>query len=365
MTQERSAFRLYSGRLQPYNGWAFKPLGTSEMADALVKTGRLVTLFGGSGFIGRHVVRALARDGWRVRVASRRPDLAFHLQPLGKVGQIHAVQANLRFPDSVVHALRDADVVVNLVGILSETGAQTFDSVQAEGAEALAKAARAAGASAFVQLSAIGADAGGASAYARSKARGEALVQAAFPGAIVLRPSVVFGPEDQFFNRFAAMARYLPALPLIGGGGTKLQPVFVGDVAKAAALAVGGGATAGSIYELGGPEVATLRRIMEFVLKTTGRKRPLTPISFGQAKLIGLISEAATKLSFGLYPQTFAITRDQVELLRTDNVVSDAAKAEGRTLEGLGITPESFEAFAPTYLARYRATGLFADRRFA
>ncbi len=335
------------------------------MADALVKTGRLVTLFGGSGFIGRHVVRALARDGWRVRVASRRPDLAFHLQPLGKVGQIHAVQANLRYPDSIVHALRDAEAVVNLVGILSETGQQTFDSVQAEGAEALAKAAKAAGAGVFVQLSAIGADAASASGYARSKARGEALVQQAFPGAVVLRPSVVFGPEDQFFNRFAAMARYLPALPLIGGGKTKLQPVFVGDVAKAVALAVERKAKAGTIYELGGPEIATLRRIMEFVLTTTERKRPLTPLSFEQAKIIAKISETATKLSFGLFPQTFAITQDQVELLKTDNVVSAAAIAEARTLEGLGITPESFEAFAPTYLARYRPTGQFADRRFA
>jgi uncharacterized protein YbjT (DUF2867 family) len=335
------------------------------MADALVKTGRLVTLFGGSGFIGRHVVRALARDGWRVRVASRRPDLAFHLQPLGKVGQIHAVQANLRYPDSIVHALRDAEAVVNLVGILSETGQQTFDSVQAEGAEALAKAAKAAGAGVFVQLSAIGADAASASGYARTKARGEALVQQAFPGAVVLRPSVVFGPEDQFFNRFAAMARYMPALPLIGGGKTKLQPVFVGDVATAVALAVERKAKAGTIYELGGPEVATLRRIMEFVLTATERKRPLTPLSFEQAKIIAKISEAATKFSFGLFPQTFAITQDQVELLKTDNVVSAAAIAEARTLEGLGITPESFEAFAPTYLGRYRPTGQFADRRFA
>lgn len=335
------------------------------MADALVKTGRLVTLFGGSGFIGRHVVRALARDGWRVRVASRRPDLAFHLQPLGKVGQIHAVQANLRYPDSIVHALRDAEAVVNLVGILSETGGQTFDAVQAEGAQALAKAAKAAGAGVFVQLSAIGADAASASAYARSKARGEALVSEAFPGALVLRPSVVFGPEDQFFNRFAAMARYLPALPLIGGGATKLQPVFVGDVAKTVALALDGKAAAGTIYELGGPEIASLRRIMEFVLKTTGHKRPLVTIPFDRAKMIGGVSETVTRLSFGLFPQTFAITRDQVELLKSDNVVSAAAFAEKRTLEGLGIAPESFEAFAPTYLGRYRPTGQFADRRFA
>jgi uncharacterized protein YbjT (DUF2867 family) len=333
------------------------------MADALVKTGRLVTLFGGSGFIGRNVVRALARDGWRIRVASRRPDLAFHLQPLGKVGQIHAVQANLRFPESVVHALRDAEVVVNLVGILSETGEQTFDAVQAAGAQAVAKAAKAAGAGVFVQLSAIGADAESASVYAHSKARGETLVAEAFPGAIVLRPSVVFGPEDKFFNRFAAMARYMPALPLIGGGETKLQPVFVGDVAKVVSLAADGKAKAGTIYELGGPEIATLRRIMEFVLKVTERKRPLVPLSFDQAKRIGAVGEKAMKFSFGLFPETFAITRDQVELLKKDNVVSAAAIAEGRTLQGLGIAPESFEAFTPTYLARYRATGQFAERR--
>lgn len=333
------------------------------MADALVKTGRLVTLFGGSGFIGRHVVRALARDGWRIRVASRRPDLAFHLQPLGKVGQIHAVQANLRYPDSVVQAMREAEVVVNLVGILSETADQKFDAVQASGAEAVAKAAKAAGAGVFVQLSAIGADSSSASTYAASKARGEALVANAFPGAIVLRPSVVFGPEDKFFNRFAAMARFMPALPLIGGGETKLQPVFVGDIAKVVSLAADGKAKAGTIYELGGPEVATLRRIMEFVLKTTERRRPLVKLSFEQAKRIGAISEEVMKLSFGLFPETFAITQDQVELLKTDNVVSAAAAAEGRTLQGLGITPESFEAFVPTYLARYRATGLFAERR--
>jgi NADH dehydrogenase len=333
------------------------------MADELVKTGRLVTLFGGSGFIGRHVVRALARDGWRIRVASRRPDLANFLQPLGQVGQINAVQANLRFPDSLHHAMRDAQAVVNLVGILSETGEQTFDSVQALGAQALAAAAKAEGVGVFVQLSAIGADSAGASAYARSKAEGEAFVQQAFPGAVVLRPSVVFGPEDQFFNRFAAMARYLPALPLIGGGETKLQPVFVGDVAKAAALAVEGKAKAGAIYELGGPEIVTMRRIMEFVLQITQRRRPLAPLSFEQAKRIGAISETVTKYSFGLFPQTFAITRDQVELLRADNVVSDAAIAEGRTLQGLGIAPESFETFVPTYLTRYRATGQFAGRR--
>lgn len=333
------------------------------MADELVKTGRLVTVFGGSGFIGRHVVRALAQQEWRVRVASRRPDLAFHLQPLGKVGQIHAVQANLRYPDSVARSMRDAEAVVNLVGLLAEAGAQKFEDVHASGAQTLAKAAKEAGARAFVQMSAIGADPNHAAAYAKTKAAGESLAQEAFPEAIIMRPSVVFGPEDRFFNRFAAMARFMPALPLIGEGKTLLQPVFVGDVAKAVALAVDGKAKAGTIYELGGPEIATLRRIMEFVLKTTERKRFLVPLSFEQSKIIGGIVETLARLSLGLLPDILTITHDQVELLKTDNVVSTEAIAEERTLRGLGIAPESFEAFVPTYLYRYRATGQFAARR--
>ncbi len=336
-----------------------------EADEALVKTSRIVTVFGGSGFIGRHVVRALARDGWRVKVATRRPDLAFHLQPLGKVGQIFPVQANLRYPESVAHALRDAEAAVNLVGILRESGAQTFEAVHAEGAQAIAQAARDHGCAALVQVSAIGADPHSASAYARSKAKGEALAKQAFADVTILRPSVVFGPEDQFFNRFAAMARLAPALPLIGGGATKLQPVFVGDVAQAVALAAAGGAKPQTIYELGGPEVATLRRILEFVLKTTERKQPLVSIGFDQAKMIGAITEFLMKLSLGLFPQAFEITSDQVELLKTDNVVSAAAMTEGRTLQGLGVAPESFEAFVPSYLGRYRATGQYADRRYA
>jgi uncharacterized protein YbjT (DUF2867 family) len=334
-----------------------------HMADQLVNTGRLVTVFGGSGFIGRHVVRALTREGWRVRVASRRPDLAFHLQPLGEVGQIHAVQANLRYPDSVRHAMRGAEAVVNLVGLLTQSGAQKFDDVHALGAENLSKAAKAEGARTFVQMSAIGADSNHASAYAKTKAQGETLVQAAFPGAIIMRASVVFGPEDSFFNRFAAMARVMPALPLIGEGKTLLQPVFVGDVGEAVALAVDGKAKPATVYELGGPEIATFRRIIEFVLKTTERKRLLVPLSFNQSKIIGWVVETLGALSFGLLPDILTITRDQVEFLKTDNVVSAQAIAENRTLQGLGIEPESFEAFVPTYLYRYRATGQFAERR--
>lgn len=335
------------------------------MAEALVRTGRLAVVFGGAGFIGRHVVRALVKDGWRVRVASRRPDLAFHLQPIGKVGQIHAVQANLRYKDSVERALRNADAVVNLVGLLSESGEQTFAAAHADGAETVARAAKAAGVKTFVQLSAIGADASSASAYARTKADGEARVAAAFPGAVILRPSVVFGPEDQFFNRFATMARLMPFLPLVGGGETKLQPVFVGDVAKAAAIALNGGAKPGTVYELGGPQVVTLREIMEFVEDATQHKRPLVKLGFEQASALGGVTELLRRISLGLLPETFVITRDQVELLRSDNVVSAQAAAEGRDLKGLGIAPESFEAEAPAYLGRYRPTGQYADRRAA
>ena len=258
------------------------------MTDELIEANLLVTVFGGSGFLGRHVVRALARRGWRVRVAVRRPDLAFHLQPLGDVGQIHAVQANLRYPDFVAHALRDAAAAVNLVGILQEQGAQRFDAIQHLGAQTVAKAVQEAGLDIFVHMSAIGADPAGSSLYARTKAFGEAAVRQILPGAIIMRPSVVFGPEDQFFNRFAAMARFMPALPLIGGGQTKLQPVFAGDVATAVALAVEDKATPGTTYELGGPEVATLRQINEFVLKVTGRRRWLVPVSFERAKLARL-----------------------------------------------------------------------------
>jgi uncharacterized protein YbjT (DUF2867 family) len=330
------------------------------MGGGLVKSDRLVTVFGGSGFVGRHVVRALARQGWRVRVAVRRPDLAFHLQPLGDVGQIHAVQANLRYPDSVAHALRDAESAVNLVGILHESGAQRFDVIQQLGAQTVAKAVKEAGLGVFVHMSAIGADPASSALYAQTKAFGEAAVRQILPDAIIMRPSVVFGPEDRFFNRFAAMARLMPALPLIGGGETKLQPVFAGDVATAIALAVEGKATPGTTYELGGPEVATLRRIITFVLKVTGRRRRLIPISFGRARSLAFVTEIIHKLSLGLFPEILTITSDQVKLLRGDNIVLPQAEAEGRTLRGLGIAPEPFETFVPTYLYRYRKTGQFA-----
>jgi NADH dehydrogenase len=332
------------------------------MNEALKRSDRLVTVFGGSGFLGRHVVRALAKQGWRILVATRRPDLAFHLQPLGGVGQIHAVQANLRYPESIAAVLNKADAAVNLVGILRQSGAQSFDAVHRLGAQNLAMAAREAGIQHLVHVSAIGADPASSSLYARSKAAGEQAVREVMPGAVILRPSVIFGPEDQFFNRFAAMARIMPALPLIGGGQTKLQPVYAGDVATVVALALDGKVEPGTTYELGGPEVRSLREIMAFILAVTERRRLLAPIPFGLAKLIGGATEIAMKLSFGLLPEIFVLTRDQVELLRRDNVVSAEASAEGRTLPGLGIAPESFETIVPTYLVRYRKFGQFTER---
>ncbi len=328
--------------------------------ETLVKTGRLVTVFGGSGFVGRYVVKALAEHGWRVRVASRRPNLAFDLQPSGKVGQINAVQANLRYPRSVARAVRDAEAVVNLVGLLAPSAKQTFAALHAEGVATLVEAAKAAGITRFVQVSAIGANASSGSEYARTKAAGEASVLRAFPDAVILRPSVVFGPEDKFFNRFAAMARLMPALPLVGGGKGLLQPVFVGDVAEAVAKALDGAARPGTVYELGGPETRSFAQIMRFVLDTTERRRALMPLPFPAATVVARVTEVVKKASFGLLPEMLDMTQDQVELLKSDNVVSSAAVAEGRTLQGLGIAPQSFESFVPRYLGRYRKTGQYA-----
>jgi uncharacterized protein YbjT (DUF2867 family) len=312
----------------------------------------LVTIYGGSGFLGRHVVRALANRDYRIRVAVRRPELAGHLQPLGRVGQIHAVQANLRDAPSVAAAARGADVLINLVGILFERGRQRFDTVHAFGAEQVALAAAAHGAR-LVHVSAIGADEHSRSAYARSKAKAEHLVLAARPEAVIMRPSVIFGPEDDFFNRFAALARVSPVLPLIGGGVTRFQPVFVGDVATAIAEAVAGHARAGTVYELGGPDVRTFKELMQFVLRTIERRRALVPLPFFVAKLQAIFLQFLPKP---------LLTPDQVELLRVDNVVSTAAQAEGRTLRGLGIEPEPIEAIVPAYLWRFRKTGQFRNR---
>ncbi|HEV2510374.1 complex I NDUFA9 subunit family protein [Bosea sp. (in: a-proteobacteria)] len=323
---------------------------------------QLVTVFGGSGFLGRHVVRALARRGYRVRAAVRRPDLAGFLQPLGIVGQVTAVQSNLRYPDSVAAAVQGADAVINLVGIMREKGRQNFSSVQAQGARSVAQACAHFGVDRLIQVSALGADAESKSAYARSKAEGEAAARALVKQAIVLRPSVMFGPEDTFFNRFASLVRMLPVLPLAGAE-TKFQPVFVGDVAEATARAVDGKAEAGKVYELGGPEVKTLRELVDYVCEVTGRKRLIAPMPFGLARLQGQVLELADMLTLGLLPNEFILTRDQVSLLQSDNVVSTTAEKESRTLHGLGIIPVSAEAEVPGYLWRFRKAGQFATAR--
>ncbi|MEM5470915.1 complex I NDUFA9 subunit family protein [Hoeflea sp. AS60] len=313
---------------------------------------KLVTVFGGSGFVGRHVVRALARRGYRIRVAVRRPDLAGHLQPLGGVGQIMAVQANLRNRDSVDRAVKGADYVVNCVGILFESGRNTFGSVQDFGARAVAEAARAAGAG-LTHISAIGANLDSESDYARSKGLAEASVLKVLPDAVILRPSIVFGPEDSFFNKFAEMARFAPALPLIGGGETRFQPVYVGDVAEAVARSVDGNLTGGTIYELGGPRVMTFKNVLEEILEITHRKRALLPLPWGLASLIGKV---ATLIPFIDPP----LTDDQVTLLKTDNVVSADATSQSRTLAGMDIAPTTVEAILPSYLTRYRPHGQYS-----
>lgn len=317
-------------------------------------SGKLITIIGGSGFLGRHIVRALANRGYRIRVACRRPDLAGHVQPLGNPGQIMPVQANVRYPASLAAACDGAYAVVNLTGILYSSGAQSFDAIHVYGAEASAKAAKAAKARLFIQVSAIGADAASASEYARSKAQGEVRARAAFAGAIIIRPSIVFGPEDGFFNKFAGLARLSPALPLIGGGVTKFQPVFVGDIAEAVARLIDAGEANGHTYEFGGPEVLSFKQLMQFTLETIGRKRLLVPLPWVIAKLQARI--------LGLLPKPL-LTVDQVELLKTDNVVSEAAARDKRTLEGLGMSPRGIAGIVPTYLYRYRRAGQFTPPR--
>jgi NADH dehydrogenase len=313
-----------------------------------LRAGDLVTIFGGSGFVGRYLVRALAEQGYRVRVAVRRPNEALFLKPMGDVGQVQPVQANIRDQASCAAAMEGASAVVNLVGVLYESGAQKFDAVHATGAKQLAELAAGAGITNFVQMSAIGADADSMSAYARSKAIGEAAVLEAIPTATIVRPSIIFGPEDQFFNRFAAMARLAPALPLIGGGETRYQPVYVKDVAAAMTVALQQPQWNGKVLELGGPEVATFAELMEITLKETGRSRPLVKLPSFVAKAM------ASVLQFLPAP---LLTVDQVELLKHDNVVSDGALG----LSDLGIEPSAMSAILPAYLYRFRRTGQFAD----
>ena len=316
----------------------------------------MITVFGASGFIGRYVVRALAKAGYRVRAATRRPHLAHELRPMGVVGQIQLIQANLRDPASIARAVDGADGVVNLVGILYEDGRQSFQSLQARGAGLIAEAAKAAGVERMVQISAIGADADSDSRYARTKALGEQAVLEAMPGAVILRPSIVFGTEDEFFNKFADMARFAPALPLIGGGKTRFQPVWSADVAAAAVAALESQDARGKTFELGGPNIYTFKELMAFILKTIRRKRLLVPVPFLAAGGLGLAGEITGKLPF---VQPF-LTRDQVKLLKSDNVVGAGGSSVG-VIGDLGIEPETVEAIVPGYLERYRKGGQFSE----
>jgi NADH dehydrogenase len=322
---------------------------------------QLVTVFGGSGFLGRYVVSALAKRGYRVLVATRQPNRANFL-PQGMVGQINAIQANLRDRDSVAHAVAKADHVINLVGILQEKGRQRFDTLQAEGPRLIAEAARPD--ATIIHVSAIGADAGSESLYARSKAAGEANLLKIRPDAIVMRPSLMFGPGDGLFNRFASLARMLPVLPLAGAD-TRFQPVYAGDVAAAIVAAVDGRVPGGRTYELGGPETKTLREIVEYVCEVTERKRVLLPLPNAAGRIQGTILGALDTITLGIVPNELVMTKDQAILLESDNVVSEDAVREGRTLEGLGITPTTIEAIAPAYLIRYRKTGQFDLKRNA
>ncbi|SDE67245.1 complex I NDUFA9 subunit family protein [Limimaricola pyoseonensis] len=312
----------------------------------------LVTIYGGSGFLGRYIARRLAYEGWRIRVAVRNPDEALFVRTYGVVGQVEPVQCNIRDEDSVRRVMEGADAVVNCVGILAEKGKNRFGAVQAEGAARVARLASELGVKRLVQISAIGADAGSDSAYARSKAEGEAAVQRHFPQAVILRPSILFGAEDGFFNRFAGMAQFSPVLPVVGAK-TRFQPVFVDDVATAAQMAVEGRAKPG-IYELGGPDVNSFRELMTYMLGEIRRRRLVLALPFWVGNLMGLAGGAVQTLTLGLVRAP--ITRDQVANLRRDNVVSP----EAMSFADLGITPTSLEAVLPEYLWRFRPSGQYA-----
>lgn len=301
---------------------------------------KLVTIVGGTGFVGRYIVKLLAQQGYRIRIICRNPDAALHLKTAGSVGQIALVSGNLADPDSLFGKLDGSYAVINLVGVLFEAGRQSFTNLHAQGAEKLAKMAKSAGIPHFIHMSSLGIDKAKGSQYARSKTLGERAVLAAFPEATILRPSVIFGAEDQFYNRFASMASLAPALPLIGGGKSKLQPVYVGDVAQAVAHCLERSDTQGKIYELGGPHIFTLRQILTYILRTIEKPRLLAPLPFGLASLVGTIGE--------LMPRP-PLTRDQVKLLKTDNVVSPDAL----TFADLGIQPTSVEMVVPYYLKRF------------
>lgn len=313
----------------------------------------LVTIFGGSGFVGRYIAQRLARKGWRVRVAVRRPNEAHFVRPYGRVGQVVPVLCNIRDEESVRQAAMGADAVVNCVGTFDAGGKNNFDAVQYEGADRIARIATELGVARLVHLSAIGADVNGSSLYAQSKGKGEAAILEAFPSAMILRPSVIFGPEDQFFNRFAGMARTSPVVPLVGAA-TKFQPIYVDDVAEAAEIGVLGGAEPG-IYELGGPDVNTFRELIEQMLLTIRRRRLIVSLPFWLGSLMGRVTGVVSTVTLGIAPQP--ITVDQVKSLRADNVVSDAAKG----LSDLGIAAQSIEAIVPSYLWQYRPSGQYAE----
>ena len=314
--------------------------------------GRLVTVFGGSGFVGRHVVRALAMRGYRVRAAVRRPDLAGHLKPLGMVGQIQPVQANIRYPESIRAALAGSVGVVNLVGILAERGKQRFSAIHVDGAADVAAAAKDAGVERLVHMSALGADPDSDAYYFTTKAKGERAVRQAFPGVIIARPSIQFGVGDSFFSRFAGIARMSPIVPLIGAA-TRFQPVYVGDVATVIQMAIDGDVGAGSVLELGGAEILTFRQLMAEMLEVIQRSRLLLPVPTPFAKFGGAILQ---------FLPGRILTLDQVRQLQQDNVVSDAAIADGRTLAGLAIGATALDAILPTYLSRFRPHGQFSSQ---
>lgn len=315
---------------------------------------KLVTIFGGSGFVGRYVARRMAKEGWRVRVAVRRPNEAIFVRPYGVVGQVEPVLANIRDDASVRKAIAGADAVVNCVGILQESGRQNFDAVQAEGAGRVARIAGEEGVGQLIHISAIGADASSKSGYARSKAAGEAAVLAAFPKAVILRPSIMFGNEDNFFNRFATMARLSPVIPLVGAD-TRFQPVYVDDVARAVVKGVLGQVKAGT-YELGGPDVETFDQLITRLLKVIRRSRFKAPIPFWLAGIKGKLLDLAQKLTGGLFTNSI-LTADQVELLKTDNVVSAGAKG----FRDLDITPTPMASVLDKYLYRHRPHGQYDE----
>lgn len=313
----------------------------------------IVTVFGGSGFIGRYICQRLAREGWRVRVAVRRPNDANFVRTYGLVGQVEPVQANVRDDASVRRAMHGATAVINCVGILVTSGRQTFAAVHAEAPGRIARIASELGVARLVQISAIGADPTSDSDYARTKAAGEQAVQAAFPEAVILRPSIVFGVEDRFFNRFAGMTRYMPVLPLVSPE-TRFQPVYVADVAKVAVKAVSEPVEPG-VYELGGPEVCTFRALMERMFLVIDRRRPIISVPLGLARIQARILDFLQRVTFGLFTNNL-LTEDQVRLLGHDNVVA----SEARGFEAFGIVPTPMAAILDTYLFSYRHGGQFA-----